>query len=389
MNYMNAFLGLALLGSLFSCGGGGSAPPSTPPPTPAPTYTAFAESGSMSTNRLAFGAARLADGRVLVSGGYDSMKELDTAELFNPTGNGGAGSFTSLSAKMTVTRYRHTATLLANGQVLITGGRDATFAPRNTAELFDPATNGGAGGFQTLAHQMTVPRAEHVAVALNDGRVLLVGGSSGNITNSAEIFDPATGTFTATDPLHYVRIHHTLTVLVNGKVLVTGGDQGGSGVSAELFDPSGSNGKGSFSDVPPMSVDRYFHQASRLKNGQVLIAGGSNNGSLLAKTDLFDPAAHAGASGMTPAVDMSAGRALHTMTPIADGRCLIAGGTVSSATLDSHSTEWFDPTLNAGAGGFQPGPRLIYARSGHQAVLLSDQTILILGGGDLRTERLH
>jgi hypothetical protein len=370
-----------------ACGGGGGSNIAFTSQT-TPTYTAFAESGAMSTNRSAFCATVLADGRVLVTGGYDATRELDSAEIWDPAGNGGLGSFTLLSARMAVTRYRHTATLLPSGKVLITGGRDASFASRSTAELFDPSANGGAGGFQTLAHAMTSARAEHVATALKDGRVLLTGGSSGSVLASAETFDPATNHFTATGPLHYVRIHHTATLLDSGKVLITGGDQGGLGSSAELFDPAAASGLGAFSDLPPMAVSRYFHAAALLKNGQVLITGGSNGG-LLFKTDLFNPMGNGGAGTMAPSVDMAAGRSGHAMAPLQDGRCLIVGGAVSSPTLDSRSTEWYDPALNVGSGGFQAGPSLIYGRSGHLALRLPSGAILVLGGGQTKAELMR
>lgn len=343
----------------------------------------------MSTNRTAFCATALADGRVLVTGGYDSTRELDTAEVFDPAANGGAGAFTPMNARMSVTRYRHTATLLPNGKVLIAGGYDASYVSRTSAELFDPTANGGAGGFQILPATMASGRAAHVAVALKDGRVLLTGGTAGGVLASGEIFDPATGQFTLTNPLHYVRIHHTATLLDNGKVLVTGGDQGGKGDSAELFDPTTDGGKGGFSDLPPMSTTRYFHQAALLGNGQVLITGGSNGGPL-AKADLFDPMGNAQAGAMTATVSMAAGRALQTMTTLADGRCLVAGGIVSSSTgLDSRSTEWWDPSLNGGSGGFRPGPAMIYGRSGQLAIRLPNQAVLVLGGGQIKAEILR
>lgn len=385
------FCNVLVLASL-ACGGGGggsSAPSTGPSPTPPPTYAAFVESGALSTNRSAFCATLLLDGRVLVTGGYNATQELDSAEIFTPSANGGLGGFTLLNAHMSVTRYRHTATLLPSGKVLITGGRDGSFASRQSAELFDPLANGGAGGFQSLSSAMTVARAEHVALALKDGRVLITGGSSGNIQKTAEIFDPNLNTFTATNGLHYVRIHHTATLLDSGKVLITGGDQGGMGNSAELFDPAADGGKGSFSDLPPMSISRYFHQAALLKSGQVLIAGGSNGGPIY-KADLFDPLGNAQAGTILPTADMAAGRALHTLTSLNDGRCLVAGGAVTSNTgLDSRSTEWFDPTMNAGGGGYRPGPTLLYARSGHVALRLADQTILILGGGQIKAEVLR
>lgn len=380
-------LGGGLLSMLLACGG--SAPQSAPADPPPPTYSAFVEGGAASVGRTASCVTQLADGRVLVTGGYSSTAELDTAEIFDPSANGGLGAFSAVPSRMSCTRYRHTATLLPNGKVLIAGGRDASYNSRKSIELFDPALNGGQGGFQTLGAQMGVARADHGAVTLQDGRILLMGGTSGSVSNSAEIFDPATLQFGSLITMQSVRLHHTATRLANGKVLVTGGDQGSVGNGAEIFDPAGDGGKGSFTATGSMAQSRYFHAAALLKDGRVLVSGGSQGGPM-ASAEFFDPAANGGVGAFTAAPSMLVARALHTVTVLPDGRCLVAGGTGGQLTGTlAKTTEWFDPSAAGGSGAFVTAPALVHGRSAQDALLLKNRTMLIVGGGDLHAEILR
>jgi hypothetical protein len=127
------------------------------------------------------------------------------------------------TGSMTVARTVHTATLLGNGKVLIAGGGCAN-GILATAELYDPAT-----GTFAVTGSMTVPRTNHTATLLPNGQVLIAGGE--NVTvgapavpfASAELYDPATGTFTATGTMTVPRVSFTTTLLPNGKVLIEGG----------------------------------------------------------------------------------------------------------------------------------------------------------------------
>lgn len=370
---------------LINCGGGSSGNAADENSVPIPTYTSFVESGAMSTNRTAFSATLLNDGRVLILGGYDTSSELDSGEIFNPSADGGKGAFSLLSSHMTVTRYRHTSTLLSDGTVLITGGRDSSFNSRQTAELFIPSANGGQGGFQLLSAKMNVPRADHVATLLADGRVLITGGVSGSVLNSAEVYNPTTKIFSATDPMVSVRIHHTATLLNDGKVLVTGGDQGSLGQTTETFDPAGSNGNGSFTRQADMTTSRYYHKASLVKDGRVLISGGSSGGPL-ASMDLYSPSINSQASSISPSTSMTLDRSIHTQTSMPNGHILMAGGSGWTSGTPQ-TTEWFNPTASIGSE-ISKGPNMIYARSGHIAVLLKNNSLLIVGGGNAIAEIL-
>ena len=122
------------------------------------------------------------------------------------------------TGSMSVARSRHTATLLNNGKVLVAGGGGGSscFA---SAELYDPAT-----GTWSTTGSMNVARSGHTATLLNNGKVLVAGGTGGSLPfASAELYDPATGTWSTTGSMNVSRGHHTATLLNNGKVLVAGG----------------------------------------------------------------------------------------------------------------------------------------------------------------------
>jgi len=220
----------------------------------------FQATGDMGTERAAHTATLLANGKVLVAGGFNSTDNLATAELFDPA----TGTFTAAGA-MTELRSQHTATLLTNGKVLLAGG-----TVDNAAELFDPAT----GSFALTGAMITGDLMAPTATLLNDGTVLITGGfnfDDGTFA-SAELYNPATGTFTATGDMTQPRANHTATLLDNGKVLVTGGfdAQAHTVATAELFDPA----TGSFSTTgAPISVHTY-HAATLLNDGIALVVGG-------------------------------------------------------------------------------------------------------------------
>ncbi len=235
----------------------------------------FAATGSMNSPRNGATATLLANGKVLVTGGdffatpAGSGTILASAEIYDPT----TGAFTDIG-NMNVPRFLHTATLLPNGQVLIAGGQYGNgTSSTNQAELFDPSKN-----TFTLTGSMTTPRFGQTVTLLFDGQVLVTGGGDDNgPVDTAEIYDPASGSFSPTGDMAIGtgRQDHTATLLPNGQVLLTGGETkaaaGGVTVTntAELFDPS----TGTFAATGSMSTARFFHLASLLSSGQVLVTG--------------------------------------------------------------------------------------------------------------------
>src|SRR5205085_1184056 len=178
---------------------------------------------------------------------------------------------------MAAPRSGHTTTLLRDGRVLIAGG---TTAAAHSAELFLPASS----SFTATAGGMIHVRMDHCAALLQDGRVLIAGGGDGHGTlfGAAELFDPATQSFLPTGGLNHARTRATATLLPNGKVLVLGGTQimpplGGGAApgpvslnSAEVYDPA----TGMFQPAGKLLMARDSHSATVLANGTVLVTGG-------------------------------------------------------------------------------------------------------------------
>ncbi len=354
-------------------------------PSTAPTAT---PTGLMTAERAGQTATLLADGRVLIAGGVGSIKQSNlilegeavaTAELFDPK----TGTF-SVTGSMGVPRVNQTATLLADGRVLIAGGYFNSEALAS-AELYDPKT----GTFSPTG-SMSVPRGQHTATLLADGRVLIAGGDdAAHASATAEIFDPKTGTFSATGPMTTARTGASATLLSDGRVLITGGtgpyaaspQYAGSPdlASAELYDPK----TGTFSATGSMTAARFQQTATLLSDGRVLIAGGcDNNGDGLTSAELYEP--KTGTFSATGS--MTAARFQQTATLLSDGRVLIAGGFAGgglaaggygASVVASHATaELYDPAT----GRFKATGSMSIPRAGHTATLLSDGRVLVAGG---------
>jgi N-acetylneuraminic acid mutarotase len=179
---------------------------------------AWKDTGNLNIGRMWHTATRLNSGKVLVVGGVDNKFALvPAAELYDPA----TGIWTSTGSLKTA-RYYHTATLLSDGKVLVAGGRNYSDTLAS-AEIYNPDT-----GTWTNTGSLTPVREMHTATPLSDGRVLVAGGIGGDENNfghlsSAELYNPATGTWTGAGSLSTVRFGPTATRLLNGKVLVTGG----------------------------------------------------------------------------------------------------------------------------------------------------------------------
>ncbi len=281
---------------------------------------------------------------------------------------------------MTTARYGQTATRLADGHVLIVGGgldeTDANIQDAYaSAELYDPSS----GTFKATG-PMHAARGNHTATLLSDGRVLIAGGSPGESGHAspAELYDPASGTFSVTGTPGSVRSGAMAVLLHDGRVLIAGGFLGGTPpgpmASAELYDPA----TGKFSPTGSMSVARMHATATLLPDGRLLVAGGENPpGTPYASAELYDPAT----GKFSPTGSMSTGRSLLISALLPDGRVLVAGGWNFDATNTSAclaSAELYDPkTGTFTAAGAMPIPR-----SGSVATTLADGRVLIFGGYD-------
>jgi hypothetical protein len=229
-------------------------------------------------------------------------------------------------------------------------------------------------GSFTVTGSLITPRQFHTATLLPTGKVLLAGGISAYSADapglsSAELYDPSTGTFSATGQMTVPRVSHTATLLPDGRVLVAGGYSGiaggafaGASATAELYNPD----TGTFMPIGQMSAPRFWHSATLLNNGDVLIAGGYP-APPVSSAELYDPTTGA----FTPTGRMTTPRAQETAVPLVDGSVLIVPG---GDGADNNSAEIYDPdqqTFHAAdwrsAGGAVGG----------SAVLLTSGKVLI------------
>ncbi len=307
---------------------------------------------------------------MLVAGG-SSGPNSNTAELYNPL----VGTW-STTGTLVAGRYLHTATLLQNGKVLVAGGIGSDFSTvLASAELYDPAT-----GMWTNTGAMSTARRDHTATLLPNGNVLVVGGLHAGTTDStlasAELYNPATGSWLATGSMHTTRTAHTATLLPNGKVLVTAGVAAGATsntapvlASSELYDPTtgiwSTTGSG-------MRMARSAHTATLLANGKVLVAGGNSGTGTLASAELYDPST--GAWSVTGGLNTD--RSGQTATILSNGRILVTGGFHAPGTILA-SAELYDPAT----GAWSVTANMLSARTGYPATILLTGKVLVEGGG--------
>lgn len=282
---------------------------------------------SMTAPRASHTATRLPDGTVLIVGGCarDGCDgQLASAERFDPK----TGRFQRING-MARPRTGHTATPLADGRVLVAGGWSLGQVTAGT-EVFDPAT-----GRFAPAGPMLTPRAGHTATALADGRVLMIGGERANQVAVAEVevFDPATGAFTRLGALAEPRIAHRTALLADGRVLVVGGRAGRDRAlsTTEWFDPA----SGRATPGPRLTAPRHKFALTRLADGRLLVVAGTDIDAPRARhasTEVFDPAKGAFAPG--PALPEPRYKIPEALVALPDGTALLAGGADRALIID-------------------------------------------------------
>ena len=321
------------------------------------SYSLFAQSGTWTATgtlnlpRIGHTATLLANGQVLVAAGEDTSGNLITsAELYNPA----TGKW-AITGSLGMGRYDHTATLLANGEVLIAGGVSGTYTA--TAELYNPST-----GQWTATGSMTTPRAFAGAALLPNGQVLMAGGSNldGTSNTTAELYNPATGKWTATTNMP---TNHTgpATLLTSGKVLVSGG---------VVYDPSTAQWT---STGPLYYSGGTSESAALLTNGDVLMYG--NKFSCYAG-QYFNPATNTWARTLGQCGNnVSFG----PLVLLGTGKVLVAGDllTYSGHTSPTARCALYDPSTNAWTS-----TGLLLQAARRTATLLPNGKVLAVGGSD-------
>lgn len=312
--------------------------PTTVSPGEAATLTAVFENGVGSVDQ-GIGA--------ITSGVGVSTAAMPTTTTYRLTVTNAALDSVTADLTVTVTRFRitgstvvprsgHTATLLQDGRVLLAGGDGF-----GSAEIYDPAT----GTFAITGTMNVARRWGHAAARLADGRVLVSGGLDlqSSPEASAELYDPATGSFTPTGAMLHGRVGHTATTLPDGKVLIVGGCCKRMAdyyyVDDEIYDPLTGNFSAASPRVPRSSV--YGHEAVRLSNGEVLIAYGYGvqNDVAFDLASVFAPV-----TGLFRQVgSMQHGRQVPSAALLNDGRVLVVGEQGVGSDFDQREFDVYDP----------------------------------------------
>lgn len=360
--------------------------------------------GQLQQARYSHTATRFPDGRILIAGGYVLLpkhKYLFTTEwldpstgtttagpalhadghaaalvpggsllVFGPSGvdelQPGASAFELVTAP--IGRGFLTATVLPTGKILLTGGQPLhSTAPSAMADLFDPVQ-------RTLQHlpDMSSARVGHSATRLEDGRVVIVGGSASAFDPTQqratlEIFDAGTAAFSRLDAPTDFRSNRTAKLLPSGKVLLAGGTSTGT-TYCEIWDRETQKPH----PTAKMRVGRTGHTATTLDTGAVLIVGGESWDGPTRSAEVFEPAA----GQFRDTGETQIARAYHTATRLPSGDVLVVGGS------DDPTCELFSPS----AGTFRTTGALRRARSRHAAVLTSEGRVLVAGGASSEGE---
>lgn len=313
--------------------------------------------------------APLPDGKLLLIGGtldYGNYNK-DTVLRYEPDGN-----TWSSAPSMAAGRTRHTATALNDGRILVVGGYDGRGHDYVSAERYDPVANAW-----TRVAPMSLGREDHTATLLADGSVLVFGPVEGPGDRGllGERYDPAADRWTLTEPAAHRRSMHTATLLPGGEVLVVGGDpitppDPAAPRSAERYSPATNR----WTEAAPPSLPRSGHTATLLPNGEVLVAGGvslSESGVSIADprllvAELYNPANNTWRQAASASLPRRGGTAIR----LTDGRVLVFGGGQSKA-------ERYDPAANAWteAGAVECTP----TRGSCTATLLRNGRVLVTG----------
>ena len=335
-------------------------------------------------------AAALPDGRAIVMGGNTSESPLipdsTLTQIFDPASEEFARG-PDLLFSADAGRFTSVAALLSGGFLLAGSGLNAPVGALRSVvtQLFDPA----APGLTPVGDVPTRGIFNRTATSLSDGGALLTGGLVGAtnpVTASADRYDSADQKWHAIGQMLDVRVGHTATPLRDGRVLIAGGltccqvpnpSAEFYASTAEIYDPA----TDTFTPTGSMSSARGNHAAALLPDGRVLISGGDGNDPAAPPlgTEIFDPA-----SGLfSSAGDLQAARDSHSAVTLTDGRVLVIGGEVPPELarrvgVGVSATEIFDPAN----GRWSAGPALDPAFYTATVTMLSNGKVLVFGGQD-------
>ena len=326
----------------------------------------FTATGSMHAGHTQGRATLLQNGQVLVTGANGGGGAgLPSPELYNPA----TGTW-AVTGQMNTPRIDATATLLPNGQVLVAGGSGGGSNALASAELYNPATGTWSVTGSMRKGRSGLNGAGASATLLPDGQVLIAGGEDANfnLLSSAELYNPATGKFTPTGSMTTGRVGQSATLLNNGQVLIAGG----GGTATELYNPA----TGKFTPTGSMISAHGDNVGTLLPGGDVLVTGKAQT-----FAELYDPATGQwsnASAGLPACLSNQECRQFSTATLLPTGNVLLAGGlvglisnpqTTATALLYHPDTSTWTSTGSMTTG-----------RENQTATLLPDGQVLMAGG---------
>ncbi len=277
---------------------------------------------------------------IYVGGADASGAPLAVCELYDP-----ATAVWTLAAPMQIGRERHTVTQLSNGRLVVIGGNTSmeydNSVPTGSIEIYDYTTNTWSNG-----GSLSVARQNHTATLLTDGTILVTGGYDGReVLTSCEIYDPSTQTCHIAAPMLLARHDHSATLLPDGRVLVAGGRDGGSGSDyfneSEIFDPS----TNTWRVTGNMNQSRIKGSLVTFSDGTVLASGGRNTPSTCAPGSEILLGDYTTWTSTSPMMEPAT---WNGSTLLPGDRFLVTGGLIDDVTgtsftgLMTPTCEWYD-----------------------------------------------
>jgi len=352
-----------------------------------PRFNVFVRAGRLKDIRFRYSGTLLPDGNILIAGGTSNSSDFNriTSIVIYDT----KSSKFIKSGNMKEARYDHTATLLKDNRILLTGGYGES-GELNSAEVYNYKTKKSY-----KLPNMKYGRHEHAATMLSNGRVFIIGGHQDKYyygdrqkteTESAEIFNPITNTFITTPKSNFLYDRYPLLVtLRNGKVFIAGGRklraQYDNQYYAEIYDPK----KNSFTVIGKMIQPHQYGTVTLLKDDKVLLTGGLISQNTVSKyAEIYDPLKNKFIS----TEELNVNRYFHTATLLPDGKVLIAGGKSKDdylplnkgmrdlKTFETVSAEIYNPAK----GSFYRISDMKTPRSLHLAVSVPSGAVFLFGG---------